>query len=50
MSETGMVLLKSSIGLNFFDVVKVFIYRTVLSIPIVLGLTYILSLFNILAW
>ncbi len=50
MSETGMVLLKSSIGLNFFDVIKVFIYRTILSIPIVLGLTYILSILGIIAW
>ncbi len=50
MSETGMVLLKSSIGLNFFDVIKVFVYRTILSIPIVLGLTYILSLLGVIAW
>ncbi len=50
MSETGMVLLKSSIGLNFFDVVKVFVYRTVLSIPIVLVITYVLSLLNIIVW
>ncbi len=50
MSETGMVLLKTSIGLNFFDVVKVFLYRTLLSIPIVLSLTYLLSLTGIIAW
>ncbi len=50
MSETGMILLKSEIGLNFFDVVKVFLYRTVLSIPIVLGLTYLLSLVGVIAW
>ncbi len=50
MSETGMVLLKSSIGLNFFDVVKVFVYRTVLSIPIVLLITYVLSLMGIITW
>ncbi len=50
MSETGMVLLKTQIGLNFFDVVKVFVYRTVLSLPIVLGITYLLSLAGVLAW
>ncbi len=48
MSETGMVLLKSSIGLNFFDVVKVFIYRTLLSIPIVLTITYTLMEIGVL--
>ncbi len=50
MSETGMVLLKSSLGLNFFDVVKVFLYRTLISIPIVLGLTYIISMFGIISF
>ncbi len=50
MSETGMVLLKSSIGLNFLDVVKVFAYRTVVSIPIVLAITYILTFANVLVW
>ncbi len=50
MSETGMVLLKTSIGLNFFDVVKVFLYRTVISLPIVLGITYLLSLTGVIAW
>ncbi len=50
MSETGMVLLKTSIGLNFLDVVKVFLYRTILSIPIVLALSYILSLFGIISF
>ncbi len=50
MSETGMVLLKSSLNINFFDVIKVFLYRTLLSIPIVLGFTYILSLFGIITF
>ncbi len=50
MSETGMVLLKSSIGLNFFDVVKVFLYRTLVSLPIVLCLTYIISLFGFISF
>lgn len=43
MSETGMVLVKSKIGLNLFDVIKVFIYRTILSLPIVLGLAFLLN-------
>lgn len=48
MSETGMVLLKTKIGLNFFDVVKVFLFRTVLSIPIVLCFTYLLAFLGII--
>lgn len=44
MSETGMILVKTKIGLNFWDVVKVFLFRTVLSIPVLLILT------NILGW
>ena len=44
MSETGMVLAKSKIGLNFFDVIKVFVYRTALSFPILLVIT------NVLVW
>lgn len=44
MSETGMVLAKSKIGLNFLDVVKVFVYRTALSFPILLIIT------NVLVW
>jgi len=39
MSETGMVLVKSKIGLNFVDVIKVFIFRTLLSIPLLLLIT-----------
>ncbi len=48
MSETGMVLLKSSIGVNFFDIVKIFLYRTILSMPIVLLITYFLKTIGIL--
>ncbi len=50
MSETGMVLLKSSLGINFLDIVKIFLYRTILSIPIVLGLTYIISLLGFISF
>ncbi len=50
MSETGMVLMKTKIGVDFFGVVKVFLYRTILSIPIVLSITYLLSLINIITW
>ncbi len=48
MSETGMVLLKSSIGINFLDIIKIFLYRTILSIPIVLSITFILQNLGIL--
>lgn len=44
MSETGMVLAKSKIGLSFADVIKVFVYRTALSFPILLVIT------NLLVW
>ncbi len=48
MSETGMVLVKSKIGLNLWDVIKVFIYRTILSIPLVFGISYLLYYFGVL--
>lgn len=50
MSETGMVLVKSKIGLNFWDVVKVFIFRTILSLPILIVITKILSSLGIIAF
>lgn len=43
LSETGMVLVKSKIGFNLWDVIKVFIFRTVVSFPIVLLIAYGLS-------
>lgn len=42
MSETGMILVKTKIGLNFWDVIKVFLFRTILSIPILIVITNIL--------
>lgn len=50
MSETGMVLVKSKIGLNFFDVVKIFLYRTVLSLPILLLVTKVLVYMGMLTY
>ncbi|MCT4631396.1 MAG: YjiH family protein [Firmicutes bacterium] len=50
MSETGMVLVKSKIGLNFFDVVKIFIYRTLLSLPILLLVTKLLVYMGMLTY
>ncbi len=49
MSETGMVLVKTKLNVNFFDVIKIFIYRTTLSIPIVLIIVKILVSLNILS-
>lgn len=49
MSETGMVLVKSKIGLNFWDVIKVFVFRTLLSIPLLFVLTRGLIFLGILA-
>lgn len=49
MSETGMVLAKSKIGLNLWDVIKVFLYRTVISFPILMVLTQILVWVGVLS-
>jgi len=43
MSETGMILVKSKIGLSFWDVTKVFLFRTMMSIPILIVITNILA-------
>ena len=42
MSATGLVLVKSKIGLNFGDVIKVFLFRTAVSIPLLFIVTNIL--------
>lgn len=49
MSETGMVLLKSSLGVNFFDIIKIFLFRTILSIPIVLCITYFFNFIGLIS-
>lgn len=43
MSETGMVLVKSKIGVNVFDLLKIFIFRTVISLPFVIGIAFFLE-------
>lgn len=50
MSETGMVLVKSKIGFNMWDVIKLFLFRTVLSIPVLMGVTYLLQVMGILTF
>lgn len=50
MSETGMVLVKTKIGVNFIDVVKIFIYRTLISLPILIILTRGLIMFGIISF
>lgn len=49
MSETGMILVKTKIGLNFWDVIKVFLFRTVLSIPILVVLVNILASIGVIS-
>lgn len=49
MSETGMILVKTKIGLNFWDIIKVFLFRTVLSIPILIVLVNILVSIGVIA-
>lgn len=50
LSETGMIFLNTKIGFKFFDIVKLFLIRTILSIPILLVITYLLSYFSILSF
>ncbi|MFH5836796.1 YjiH family protein [Proteiniclasticum sp. C24MP] len=50
MSETGMILVKTKIGLSFWDVIKVFLFRTLLSIPLLILLTNILAAFGVLSF
>lgn len=50
LSETGMILVKTKIGLNFFDIIKVFLFRTLLSIPLLYLLTEVLVFFNVISF
>ncbi|WP_027107846.1 YjiH family protein [Lacticigenium naphthae] len=50
MSETGMILVNTKIGLNFWDVIKVFIFRTVVSIPLLFIITNILAAMNVISF
>lgn len=50
LSETGMILVKTKIGLNFFDIIKVFLFRTLLSIPLLYLLTEVLVYFNVISF
>lgn len=49
LSETGMILVNSKLGFNFWDVAKFFIIRTVISFPIIYTIAMILLKFGILA-
>lgn len=50
MSETGMVLVKSKIGINLWDVTKIFLFRTILSLPVLVIITYLLSFMGIITF
>ncbi|ABR47746.1 nucleoside recognition domain protein [Alkaliphilus metalliredigens QYMF] len=50
MSETGMILVKSKIGLSFWDVTKVFLFRTMMSIPILIVITNILATLGVISF
>lgn len=50
MSETGMILVKTKIGMSFLDVVKLFLFRTLLSIPLLILITQILGALGILSF
>lgn len=50
MSETGMILVKTKIGLSFLDVVKLFLFRTLLSIPLLIIITNILASLGVISF
>lgn len=50
MSETGMILVKTKIGMSFLDVVKLFLFRTLLSIPLLIIITQVLAALGILSF
>ncbi|MFC6464401.1 YjiH family protein [Marinilactibacillus sp. GCM10026970] len=50
MSETGMILVKTKIGLNFLDILKIFLFRTIISLPLLVLLTNILVAMNIISF
>ncbi|MCC5909197.1 MAG: YjiH family protein [Clostridiaceae bacterium] len=50
MSETGMILVKSKMGLSIWDVTKVFLFRTMMSIPILIVITNILAALGVISF
>ncbi len=48
LSETGMILVKSKLGFNFLDIIKVYFLRTLLAFPFVMLITYLLSSLSII--
>ncbi len=49
LSETGMILVASKIGFNFWDILKMFMLRTVISFPIIYTIGRGLYLLGVLA-
>ncbi|MCI6153012.1 YjiH family protein [Fusobacterium perfoetens] len=49
LSETGMILVASKIGFDFWDTLKFFILRTIISFPVIFIITQILFRMGILA-
>ena len=49
MSETGMILVASKIGFNFWDILKFFLLRTIITFPIIYVIAKILLSVGILA-
>ena len=50
MSETGIMLLKTKIGFKFLDLIKLFLIRTLIAIPVILIVTYMLVYFNVVSF
>jgi nucleoside recognition membrane protein YjiH len=49
MSETGMILVKSKMGLSFWDVTKVFLFRTAMSFPLLIVITNVLAALGVIS-
>ena len=48
LSETGMILVASKIGFTFWDALKFFVLRTIITFPVIYGIARILLAMGIL--
>lgn len=49
LSETGMILVNSKMGVSFLDVIKFFLLRTVITFPVIYGVAMLLVRFGVIA-
>ena len=48
LTETGAIMIKSDLDIGFFDILIVFLERTLLALPIMAALTYFIQLIGVL--